>query len=465
MQAIEVMDDEQRVFFLSCTDVDVLKQFCHDLVRRADSGKVFFNPECRFWVRDGKSSFTKAKVAGTFDYLPDPSLRLKFSLLFKCKSLLDVISQNLWMADDEIPKLRVAAPDIYPTASQIQQLMKSERDPGNERELLEQQHLATESEICDPGMTGGLMSPPKEVSATIRTTNYEYLREAAYSAQVRSRRNFVKEHVEEFPADHSRSKTAQTKSRIPLHLYSNQKLALRGLRREFEEEQARSVPKGGSEPTVHLTKYKEPFSVVKARDAMEFGKHPKKPSEARAEELAMPWIDPVDIVKHANRQERSSFSTLTNAHPKLLDPLVGTLKQPDMKDLLEDREREVMTWQSKVVVDSSRMKFSGKTNDRFRDILADEPAKLALRKTTRIVPPVSVLSMEEPYFDPVYHEVAYTLKTEKLKKSDLVVAVGAPERAVGTFKRHVHVDDPKKHHTRHIPPLQPMEKSGPLYGK
>eukprot|EP00762_Andalucia_godoyi_P000669 ANDGO_05299.mRNA.1 hypothetical protein SDRG_09844 len=542
----EILDDEFRVNFVSCTDVETLKKICRDVYALSNGDNddivVLFNSEFKFAEGGRESGLQKLKIQRFFADVQNSSLRLKILQLLKCRKMNEVTSQNIWLSDDDFKTLKKLGADVYPTVTEARSRATSAvsvsaaNAPANH--AVQRMMALQEGDTFDS--TGKFLSPnafqdestgvvfriatvPENLNivtrkfirakfvggvdqvvelvdfrdattAVMHTTNYDYIRERMQSDRLRAKRNFVRENVGAVPGvdAQSRSLAGTTASRymddvpgdFPVYMYSCQRLNSVELQKKKLREEVSTRSKSGkyytysneflsaSVPSVdmedheRMTRRQElsTFSTCQPRHPSQFNKHPRRPSSTRVEELAIPWIDPVDSERARLRKEKSSFTTLVGSRPGLFDSTLTSLKLPDAKDLLEDREKEVLTWQGKLVVDDPDFKIQYRSAGKFKDILLDEPKKKGLQSLARIVPPVSMHQSDNTYMDPARVPYYYSLKTEKLIRSDLVAAIGSPAKDDGGFKRHLHVDRSKVTYKPSIP-LTEAEKRGPLYGK
>jgi len=179
--------------------------------------------------------------------------------------------------------------------------------------------------------------------------------------------------------------------------------------------------------------HEKPFLWPSPQDPAAFNAHPKKPSEARVEELGYAWVEgemfqPVGL-RPVNAGGRV-FQTIFGGADKELfgkDPeywktvfISGDGLAAEME---ADKQREKDEWEKKVVVDDVMFRAvlharAAAQIDRSESMLKGPPVKKSLRQTHVPQMPISMFAEDEPYDEAAAASKPSVHTTERDKWTD-----------------------------------------------
>ena len=282
---------------------------------------------------------------------------------------------------------------------------------------------------------GAQRMPKGSLKPDVESVNPQYLRERARLGRLRKQRDVVEEYMallRDLQAEKRGIKeewlTWNPQSEVLGNLARGDKtnLTCRGVEFEILAERRQKSMSTAKEAE------RAPFVWPAPREPKDYIVLPKRLTDARIEELSMPWIE--NEMNFANLKPRKGFEvkpfhTIMPA-PSILE------KDPDyftsvhlcgeglIRELAEDKQREIDEWNKKVVVKDIHFKAILKNRkkvsqtDRHEITLKDRPAKVGLAKA-HCKPITKSIFLEEPY-----KEADKTILLRKADKSQFLAGPG-----------------------------------------
>ena len=285
---------------------------------------------------------------------------------------------------------------------------------------------------------GATRLPKGSLKPDVECANPKYLRERERLRRLRKQRDFVEEYMtllRDLQVDKSAIKqewlTWNPQSEVLGNLARGDvtNLTCRGVEFEILAER-RQKSKAAAEEAERA-----PFIWPAPREPKDYIVHSKRLTDARIEELSMPWIENEMNVDHQIPKEKGTdtklipFKTIMPA-PSILekDPeyftSVHLCGEGLIRELAEDKQREIDEWNGKVVVKDVHFKAILKNRkkvsqtDRHEITLKDSPAKLGLVKA-HCKPITKSIFLEEPY-----KEADKTILLRKANKTKFTAGSG-----------------------------------------
>lgn len=282
---------------------------------------------------------------------------------------------------------------------------------------------------------GAQRMPKGSLKPDVESVNPQYLRERARLGRLRQQRDVVEEYMallrdlqaekrvikEEWLAWNPQSEVLGNLARG-----DKTNLTCRGVEFEILAERRQKSMATAKEAE------RAPFVWPAPREPKDYIVHPKRLTDARVEELSMPWIENemnFGALKPRKSKEVKPFKTIMPA-PSILE------KDPDyftsvhlcgdglIREMAEDKQREIDEWNNKVVVKDIHFKAILKNRkkvsqtDRHEITLKDTPAKVGLAKA-HCKPITKSIFLEEPY-----KEADKTILLRKADKSQFLAGPG-----------------------------------------